>query len=248
MIVFYARVSPTERTTAHQRTHAEQAGSKSTRPRRRWRASLRPATRSVRAAVIAAAEIRCRERTGPDCGQLDPDINLPPCHHVLWYPRTKGGRWYRSVEAGVRRVTWPRRPSKQKAERLGAPRATNTGRFGALSTDMGRLEMCWGNDGDTFTIRWTERDRRRCLHRSRFGTVVIEAMAQSLNGKVSSICALGPDLALDLPSSERAGAEFQVKAKITPRGAEDGRRQFGGPWGRGREPTGPGGADEPATG
>jgi PAS domain S-box-containing protein len=65
--------------------------------------------------------------------------------------------------------------------------ATNAGKYGALSVNAGRLDISWDADGDTFTMRWTERNGppvsapKRCG----FGTVVMEAMAErSLNGKV----------------------------------------------------------------
>jgi two-component sensor histidine kinase len=65
--------------------------------------------------------------------------------------------------------------------------ATNAGKYGALSVNTGRLDISWGADGDTFIMRWTERNGppvsapKRCG----FGTVVMEAMVErSLNGKV----------------------------------------------------------------
>jgi two-component sensor histidine kinase len=36
--------------------------------------------------------------------------------------------------------------------------ATNAGKYGALSTDMGRADISWVTDGDTLTMSWTERD------------------------------------------------------------------------------------------
>src|SRR5713226_129850 len=36
--------------------------------------------------------------------------------------------------------------------------ATNAGKYGALSTDKGRVDVGWGTDGDTFTMSWTEHD------------------------------------------------------------------------------------------
>jgi two-component sensor histidine kinase len=36
--------------------------------------------------------------------------------------------------------------------------ATNAGKYGALSTDIGRVDICWESDGDALTISWTERD------------------------------------------------------------------------------------------
>src|SRR5258707_8862020 len=35
---------------------------------------------------------------------------------------------------------------------------TNAGKYRALSTDTGRVDVCWGSDGDTFTMSWIERD------------------------------------------------------------------------------------------
>jgi PAS domain S-box-containing protein len=65
--------------------------------------------------------------------------------------------------------------------------ATNAGKYGALSTDRGRVDVCWGTVGDTFTVSWTERDGPRISAPKRcgFGTTVIEAMAKhSLDGAV----------------------------------------------------------------
>jgi two-component sensor histidine kinase len=36
--------------------------------------------------------------------------------------------------------------------------ATNAGKYGALSTDRGRVDIGWGTGGDTFTMSWTERN------------------------------------------------------------------------------------------
>jgi two-component sensor histidine kinase len=64
---------------------------------------------------------------------------------------------------------------------------TNAGKYGALSKDTGHVEICWGTDGDTFTMSWTERDGPRvsALQRRGFGTVVMKEMAgRSVNGTV----------------------------------------------------------------
>jgi PAS domain S-box-containing protein len=65
--------------------------------------------------------------------------------------------------------------------------ATNAGKYGALSTDTGGVDIRWGTDADTFTMLWIEREGPLVSapqHRG-FGTVVIEAMAErTLNGKV----------------------------------------------------------------
>src|SRR5215468_9000759 len=36
--------------------------------------------------------------------------------------------------------------------------ATNAGKYGALSTDKGRVRISWGIDGGTLTMSWTERE------------------------------------------------------------------------------------------
>jgi PAS domain S-box-containing protein len=65
--------------------------------------------------------------------------------------------------------------------------ATNAGKYGALSKDAGRLDVRWGNEGETFTISWTERDGPQVSppQRRGFGTIVVQEMAErTLNGKV----------------------------------------------------------------
>ena len=65
--------------------------------------------------------------------------------------------------------------------------ATNAGKYGALSTDSGQVDVGWGTDGDTFIMSWTEREGPPVSPPKRrgFGTIVIEAMAErSLGGKV----------------------------------------------------------------
>jgi two-component sensor histidine kinase len=65
--------------------------------------------------------------------------------------------------------------------------ATNAGKYGALSTDRGRLDICSGTDGDTFTISWTERDGPAVSvpQRRGFGTIVMKTMAErSVDGAV----------------------------------------------------------------
>src|SRR5262249_10816826 len=36
--------------------------------------------------------------------------------------------------------------------------ATNAGKYGALSTDRGCVDICWGAGGNVFAMSWTERD------------------------------------------------------------------------------------------
>jgi two-component sensor histidine kinase len=65
--------------------------------------------------------------------------------------------------------------------------ATNAGKYGALSTDSGRVDIGWGADRDTFAMNWTERGGPRVAVPTRrgFGTIVMEAMAErSVDGKV----------------------------------------------------------------
>jgi two-component sensor histidine kinase len=65
--------------------------------------------------------------------------------------------------------------------------ATNAGKYGALSTDSGRVDVSWGTDGDIFTMSWTERDGPpiSAPKRRGFGTIVMEAMTErSVDGKV----------------------------------------------------------------
>jgi PAS domain S-box-containing protein len=65
--------------------------------------------------------------------------------------------------------------------------ATNAGKYGALSTDSGRVHIFWQTDGDALTMSWTERDGPpvSAPERRGFGTTVIETMANhSLDGAV----------------------------------------------------------------
>jgi PAS domain S-box-containing protein len=63
--------------------------------------------------------------------------------------------------------------------------ATNAGKYGALSTGKGRVDIGWGITGsDMFTMTWTERQGPSVLAPKRrgFGTTVIEAMAERTVG------------------------------------------------------------------
>jgi PAS domain S-box-containing protein len=65
--------------------------------------------------------------------------------------------------------------------------ATNAGKYGALTTDAGRVDISWRFEGDVFTIDWTERDGPpvRPPKRGGFGSTVIESMAKvSVGGEV----------------------------------------------------------------
>jgi two-component sensor histidine kinase len=65
--------------------------------------------------------------------------------------------------------------------------ATNSAKYGALSTEAGRVDISWKTDGETFTMSWTGRGGPRVSgpNRRGFGTVVMKEMAErSVDGKV----------------------------------------------------------------
>ncbi len=62
--------------------------------------------------------------------------------------------------------------------------ATNAGKYGALSTDTGRVRIRWGIEGDAFQMNWTECEGPPVSAPTRrgFGTIVMEAMAERTVG------------------------------------------------------------------
>ncbi len=65
--------------------------------------------------------------------------------------------------------------------------ATNAGKYGALSTGAGRVDIGWGTDGDSFAMGWTEREGPPVStpQRCGFGTVVMKGMVErSADGTV----------------------------------------------------------------
>jgi PAS domain S-box-containing protein len=65
--------------------------------------------------------------------------------------------------------------------------ATNAGKYGALSTDAGRVEVQWRRDGEIFAMSWIERNGPpvRTPGHGGFGSTVIEAMVKhTLGGEV----------------------------------------------------------------
>jgi PAS domain S-box-containing protein len=62
--------------------------------------------------------------------------------------------------------------------------ATNAGKYGALSTDKGHVDVRWGTSSDTFTLSWTERDGPPVSPPKRlgFGSTVIASMAKTTVG------------------------------------------------------------------
>jgi len=66
--------------------------------------------------------------------------------------------------------------------------ATNAGKYGALSTDRGRVNACWGIESNTFNMSWIETDGPpvSAPERRGFGTMVMEAMAaHTVDGTVN---------------------------------------------------------------
>jgi two-component sensor histidine kinase len=65
--------------------------------------------------------------------------------------------------------------------------ATNAGKYGALSVDAGRVEVCWRIDGDVFAMSWTEGNGPLVSEPKRrgFGRTVVDPMVkQTVNGEV----------------------------------------------------------------
>jgi two-component sensor histidine kinase len=96
--------------------------------------------------------------------------------------------------------------------------ATNAGKYGALSTDMGRVDTCWETDGDTFTMSWSERDGPSVSAPKRrgFGTMVIEGMTkQSVDGAVElDYAPSGLTWRLNCPATNALEpADFPVEGK-----------------------------------
>lgn len=96
--------------------------------------------------------------------------------------------------------------------------ATNAGKYGALSTEAGRVDFRWEMAvGDAFTVSWIERDGPPVSppEQRGFGTVVIEAMAMhNVNGVVDlGYAASGMTWRLTCP----AGKVLEQAVKAIPR-------------------------------
>jgi PAS domain S-box-containing protein len=64
---------------------------------------------------------------------------------------------------------------------------TNAGKYGALSTDRGRVDISWGTARNTFAMSWSERDGPPVSPPKQrgFGTTVMQALAErSVDGEV----------------------------------------------------------------
>ncbi|MBO0751769.1 MAG: PAS domain S-box protein, partial [Bradyrhizobiaceae bacterium] len=97
---------------------------------------------------------------------------------------------------------------------------TNAGKFGALSTDTGRVDIGWGTEDDTLTMSWTEREGPHVSAPKRrgFGTIIIATMAErSVGGRVNlGYAATGLTWRLICPAANalEAGAHEQNSSEI----------------------------------
>jgi hypothetical protein len=86
--------------------------------------------------------------------------------------------------------------------------ATNAGKYGALSTDAGRIEVTWRVDDDAFAMNWTESGGPsvRPPERQGFGTTVIDTMVKrTLGGEVQLA-----GMAIDLLGRRRPGKTLKA--------------------------------------
>jgi two-component sensor histidine kinase len=70
---------------------------------------------------------------------------------------------------------------------LAGTAVSNAGKYGALSVDIGRVDVRWRLDGDVFAMSWTERNGPSVSppERRGFGSTVVDAMAKrTVDGKV----------------------------------------------------------------
>jgi PAS domain S-box-containing protein len=105
--------------------------------------------------------------------------------------------------------------------------ATNAGKYGALSTDRGRVRICWRTDGDTFAISWTERKGPPVSEPKRrgFGTIVMEAMAErSVDGAVElDYAPSGLTWRLTCPAANALGSPPYASLAVKGREADAAR-------------------------
>jgi PAS domain S-box-containing protein len=89
--------------------------------------------------------------------------------------------------------------------------ATNAGKYGALSTDTGRVDIGWGTDAVTFTMSWVERNGPpvSAPKRRGFGTIVTHQMAErSLDGRVDvDYAPSGVTWRLSCPATNAQGSD-----------------------------------------
>jgi len=98
--------------------------------------------------------------------------------------------------------------------------ATNCGKYGALSTDKGRVGISWDADGDTFTMSWSERDGPPVSARRGLGTIVMETMAErSANGTVD-LDSLPSGLTWRLTCTAANALEPQERDEVSGKGGD----------------------------
>jgi len=113
---------------------------------------------------------------------------------------------------------------RRSARPVAGELATNAGKYGALSTDTGRVDVGWGADGDALTMSWTEREGPpvSAPKRRGFGTIVMEAMAErSVDGMVDlDYAPSGVTWRLTCPAANalkpgEREQNFRVRAKLS---------------------------------
>jgi two-component sensor histidine kinase len=105
--------------------------------------------------------------------------------------------------------------------------ATNAGKNGALSTDRGSVDICWGTSGDIFTMSWTERDGPPVSTPKRrgFGTIVMESMTErSVDGTVD-LDYTSPGMTWRLTCSAANALEPWEREQNSGDGRDQGREQ-----------------------
>ncbi len=95
--------------------------------------------------------------------------------------------------------------------------ATNAGKYGALSTDRGRVDVCWGTNVDKLTISWTERDGPPVSppERRGFGSTVIASMVKGAVGGEVQIDYAPPGLVWRLTCPAANGLEETRRKSAT---------------------------------
>lgn len=108
--------------------------------------------------------------------------------------------------------------------------ATNAGKYGALSSSPGRIEIAWRLDmvaaGDQFTLSWVEAGGPPVLapEQSGFGTTVVEAMPRmELDAEITLVYApeglcwrleCPAERVLEIPSGFEAVREASAERKL----------------------------------
>jgi PAS domain S-box-containing protein len=92
--------------------------------------------------------------------------------------------------------------------------ATNSGKYGALSADTGRLDISWASDGDTFTMGWTESGGPAVSapQRRGFGSIVMKEMVgRSVGGEVDlDYAPSGLSWRLTCPAANALGPDWST--------------------------------------